>query len=141
MLSNTTCQTQLQNILSDMVTAETLPAGMKIDVYSGQIDIIKLSVDAGKFPAILINWQGDSDLDKLNYEPDEFINFTLLICTDSAAGLTEGMGIVDTLNENLLGEWNNDDGDFMFNLFKGKVKPVFNLKRKQVIAYPVRLEQ
>jgi len=140
MLSNYETQQTLLRVLQEDVKAGKLPRGAKIDTYAGQIDIASLDVAVNKFPAILVNWQGDAPFDLINEEKTDELNFTLLICTNSVNGLEDALTIVDTLKTNFLGKW-SEDGEYKFVVFKGSAKPVINLKRCQVVAFPLRISE
>lgn len=141
MLLNTTAQAQIIAMLESLADAETLPAGIKIDTYVGQIDIIKLAVDAGSFPAILVAWQYDAENEFIVENREDELEFSLLICTNSASGMGEALGILDTLKQNFFGQWNDEDGLRLFDVFRGAARALFNLKLKQVITLRVRVRE
>jgi len=140
MLSNYDTQQTLISVLQDDVKAGTLPRGAKIDTYAGQIDIASLDIAVKKYPAILVNWQGDAPFDLINEEKTDELNFTLLICTNSVDGLGDALKIVDTLKTKFMGQW-SEGGVHMFTVYKGSAKPVINLKRRQVVAFPLRISE
>lgn len=138
MLNHVATQEYLQTFLESLAEDEDLPEALKVDVYAGNIDIIKLTVSAARFPAILIHWQGEKgERDYQTEERAHGIKFSLLVCTDSASGLTEGMAIVDQLNEQLPGQHADADGERLFDITIGPAKPLLNMKTKQVISYPI----
>lgn len=138
MLSHVTVQNELIDFLEALVTAEKLPAGLKVAVYTGEINLAKMTIDAARFPAILIVWQGDeSQRNYINETRDHAVRFNLIVVTNSTAGLTEAMAIADALNAELPGAWQDDDGAFLWDVFTGPARPLLNLKTKQAIVYPV----
>lgn len=142
MLSAITAQSEILAEITALNVAETIDV-QTIKVYAGEIDIVKLKVEAVNFPAVLLNFQGDTPGAEITPEPDSAIRFTLLICTASNAGLTEALTISEALKSNLLGvEFVDDDGQHLFHLVSGgEIRPVFNLKLNQVIAFPVLAQE
>jgi len=146
MLNNVAVQMALLERLQELIETEILPQGTKAEIYAGQIDIVQLNVDMGGAEiAIFINWLGDSPGEEIAPVSDEHsIRFSLLICT-RAVDLSDALGIIDTLSgydENevpyFLGEW-EADGERLWDVYREDARPVFNLKRKQVISFPVRV--
>ncbi len=141
MLKSVSVQNQIKSMLEQLVSDGILPAGTKIDIYNGQIDIVKLTVEAVTLPAILINFAEDNPGGGVSPEPDSQLRYTLLICTDSKDGLTESMTLSDTLKDNLPGEWTDSQGNRLFDVFIGVIRPVFNLRLKQVLSLPLEVAE
>ena len=141
MLENSEVRAEIEAALTALVDSSALPENCKIAFYAGQIDLIRMVVEAGSFPAILINWQEDQGDDHIVEERDDVIIFNLLICTDSAEGQGEALSILDTLKENFYGVWTGENNLRIFDVHRGPARSLFNLKRKQIISQQIRFEE
>lgn len=128
-------QTEILAKLDELSDAATI-SSKKNAVYAAQIDVLKLHIDAALFPCNFVNFRGDDPGDTITPEDEEF-EFNILICTASKDGLTEAMTEADILKTELRGTWDTDSG--VFDVYIGKIVPVFNLKLKQVLSLPLRI--
>jgi len=144
MFNNVAVQDAIIARLNQLIADDILPAGMLIAPYAGQIDIIRLNVEmGGASSAIFVNWQGDSGMNELTPTLKNEIKFSLLICTQ-AEDMTEALGYLDILSGYdvdehwyFLNTWINNNGIRLWDVFREPARPVFNLKLKQVISFPI----
>lgn len=140
MLKNRDVLTEIEAALTALVDNGTLPS-CKIAPYAGQIDPIRLVVEAGTFPTIFFNWREDQADDSINEDRSDVVVVSLLVCTDSAVGQDQALQIVDIIKEHFFGVWTGEDGLRIFDVFRGPARSLLNGKRKQIISLEVRVEE